>query len=344
MNTKDRDILFPALEKLTEITDIEATVIQLPKQGYRKIEAAIELTNSVEKFIFEAEIKNELRTATLTTILAKKEELGRKAILIARYIPTPLKAEFKKNKISYLETSGNCYIETRGLFIYINNQKSAPIQKYEETKLWAPAGMKFVFAILLDPNLLNSSYRNIAQAAGVALGNIGSFISELKRENFITLGIRNSEQILLLENIGILRDKWADMYRATLRPKLMQGKFRFTKKEDRENWYSLLTDDLKVLWGAETAGAILTNYLDPQVFTIYSIEDRIKIMAKFRLLPDLHGEVELLRPFWNQDLFETNDKVVPSLLAYAELISSFDSRNRETANKIKAEYIENKNN
>lgn len=62
-------------------------------------------------------------------------------------------------------------------------------------------------------------------------------------------------------------------------------------------------------------------------------------MRKLKIVPDHTGEVELLRPFWNEEIFTTNKGTVPALLAYAELISSFDSRNRETAMRIKEKYV-----
>ncbi|KEQ28754.1 hypothetical protein N180_18825, partial [Pedobacter antarcticus 4BY] len=271
--------------------------------------------------------------------LNKRESTEGNIIMISRYIPTPMKDELRSQGISYIESSGNCYIETPGIYIYINDQKSPPLKATEETKLWAPTGMKFLFAVLMDQELLNSSYRNIAYTAGVALGNVGSFIYEMKKEGYVITGARNRKETLLLENKTMLIDKWADMYRAVLRPKQLVGKFRFNKKEDRENWHSHIPSDLGIYWGAETAGAILTNYLTPEVYTVYSNEDRFELMRKLRIVPDQNGEVELLRPFWNEEVVVSNEDTVPALLAYAELISSFDSRNRETAMRIKEKYV-----
>ena len=137
----------------------------------------------------------------------------------------------------------------------------------------------------------------------------------------------------------MLIDKWADMYMNILRHKLLIGRFRFNKKNNRENWHNHVGSDIGIYWGAETAGAILTNYLSPEIYTIYSNEDRFELMKKLKIAPDQSGEVELLKPFWNKEVFSTDVDTVPPLLAYAELISSFDSRNRETAVRIKEKYV-----
>jgi hypothetical protein len=336
---REEQILLPALNKLTEITGIEARILDLPGKRNEFVDAIVQISKGKQSYILEAEVKTELRTAALSNVLNKQKATDGKIIMVSRYIPTPMKDELRANGISYIESSGNCYIETSGIYVYISDQKSPPLKTIEETKLWAPSGMKFLFAILMDQELLNSSYRNIAYTAGVALGNIGSFIYELKREGFVVAGVRNKQETLLLENRTMLIDKWADMYRNVLRPKQLVGRFRFNKNEDRENWHSYASSDLGIYWGAETAGAILTEYLSPEVYTIYSNEDRFELMRKLKIVPDQSGEVELLRPFWNEEVFATNEDTVPALLAYAELISSFDSRNRETAMRIKEKYV-----
>lgn len=336
---KEEQILLPALNKLTEMTGIETRILDLPGKRKESMDAIIQMSKGKQSYIFEADIKTELRTAALSNVLNRQKLTDGKIIMVSRYIPTPMKDELKANGISYIESSGNCYIETSGIYVFISDQRSPPLKTAEETKLWAPSGMKLLFAILMDQELLNSSYRNIAFTAGVALGNIGSFIFELKREGYVIAGVRNKQETLLLENRTMLMDKWADMYRTILRPKLLIGKFRFNKKEDRANWHNQDGSDLGIYWGAETAGAILTNYLSPEVYTIYSNEDRFELMKKLKIVPDQSGEVELLRPFWNEEVFSTVGDTVPPLLVYAELISSFDSRNRETAIRIKEKYV-----
>ncbi len=336
---KDDQILLPALTRFTEITGIEAKILRTSEGKRASFDVVLEISRGQQNYILEVDVKSEIRTAALSNILNKQKATDGKLLMVSRYIPAPMKDELKGHKINYIEGSGNCYIETRGIFVYVNDQKTPSLKIEEETKLWAPSGMKFLFAILMDQELLNSSYRKIAYTAGVALGNIGSFINEMKREGFVILGTRQKQETLLLENRNMLIEKWADMYRAILRPKQLVGKFRFNNPEERSNWHNHVATDIGIYWGAETAGAILTKYLSPQIYTIYSNKDRFDLMKKLKIVPDQSGEVELLRPFWNEEVFQTDGDTVPPLLAYAELISSFDSRNRETAMRIKEKYV-----
>lgn len=334
---KEKEILLSALTRFTEITGMEARVLRTSEGKKKSFDAILEISRGQQSYIFEVDVKSEVRTAAVFSIISKQKAIDGKLLMVSNYIAAPMKSELKENGISYLESSGNCYIETKGVYIYVSDQKSQP-KPIEETKLWTPSGMKFLFAVLMDEDLLNSSYRNIASTAGVALGNVGNFIQEMKREGHIVTGIRKKKEVLLLENRMMLIDKWADMYRLVLRPKQLVGKFRFNKREDRENWHSSPALDLGIYWGAETAGAILTKYLVPEIYTIYSNSDRFELMKELKIVPDHNGEIELLRPFWNEEMFANAD-TVPPLLAYAELVSSFDSRNRETAGRIKEQYV-----
>jgi hypothetical protein len=82
----------------------------------------------------------------------------------------------------------------------------------------------------------------------------------------------------------------------------------------------------------ENAAALLMNYLQPEKFTLYIAGNRLEVMKKLRLVPDPNGNVEMLEQFWKDKHKEIDAAgVVPPLLAYADPIAGYDSRNHETA-------------
>ena len=254
-------------------------------------------------------------------------------LLVCQYIPKPIKENLKKNGINYLETAGNCFIRKDGLFFYINDRTVTAQRQPKEGKLWKQAGLKFLFAILQGPKLLNNPYRKIAEITKVALGNIGPFIEELKDEGYVKEGVENGKPMLLVENKELLRNKWIELFNAVLKPKLKLGKFRFIDNKMMKDWQNIPTGDF--YWGGEPAGAIMTEFLQPEIFTIYTNVPKTKIMQQLKLVPDAKGNIELMEIFWDINQFNFKHKTVPVLLAYAELITSLDSRNRETAERIK---------
>lgn len=69
-------------------------------------------------------------------------------------------------------------------------------------------------------------------------------------------------------------------------------------------------------------------------------------MSALKLIPsDAQGEIEVLKYFWNKNhpIFASTiqlSEAVPPILAYAELVTSNDSRNIDTAQRIFDEYIQ----
>lgn len=286
-----------------------------------------------QESILVFEIKNEVRENILGRIM--KKNIPDNYLLMSRYIPSPVKNKLKERRINYLEASGNCYIQTDNIFLYINDQTVTPVRLKTQGKLWKAAGLKFLFAILNNQHLLNFPYRKIASVAGIALGNVGLLIDELHTEGYLKKGTKSGKDTMYLENTGQLIEKWSQLYVATLKPKLMLGRFRFLKKDEERNWRKLKAEE--TVWGGENAGEILTGFLDPEYFTIYTSTSKMEAMEKLRLVPDQNGKLELVQQFWGEDLQQALNlpMAVPPLLAYAELSSSLDSRNQETAEKIK---------
>lgn len=117
------------------------------------------------------------------------------------------------------------------------------------------------------------------------------------------------------------------------------GNFRFMRIDNELSWKSISSKYFK--WGGENAGALLTNYLRPEKYTMYTNTIKTTLMKDIQLIPDIKGEIEVYEQFWSKDLIveSENEITVPPFLAYAELITSLDSRNRETAERIKEKYL-----
>lgn len=345
MNMKEEEILEKAIQKFKDITGGEIEILdnRLNKNVKANGDAIIKLVAGNQEVTFWVEVKNEIREQNLPRFLYFIKNNPTEWLLVCQYIPKPLKENLKNQGINYLETAGNCFIRKDGLFFYINDKAVTTQRQPKEGKLWKQAGLKFLFGILENPQLLNAPYRTMAEIATVALGNIGPFIQELKDEGFVKEGMKNGKPLMVFENKEMLRNKWIELFNAVLKPKLKQGRFRFINKADLENWKEApATFPRKFYWGGEPAAALLTEYLQPEVFTIYTKMPKIEIMKQLRLVPDKNGNVEIMDIFWNPQMFDflnKNTNTVPPLLAYAELITSLDSRNRETAERIKQKYL-----
>jgi hypothetical protein len=328
-------------QKHTGIPVKEVPLGERSKQGKFTLDSRVRVKAGKEVIEFAVEAKNELRKIHLPGLLElierRKEEHW---LIISQYIPKPLKEELRNLGINYLEASGNCFIRQGSLYVYINDQVVTPARLPEGGKLWKVSGLKFLFVVLQNPEMINAPYRILAKASGAALGYIGPFIEELKKEGYVK---SYEDDILFIENKDQLRNKWVELFSSLLRPKLKRGMFRFMGTEGvTDNWKNVPATHFQ--WGGEAAGALMTHYLRPEKLTMYTSHPKMQIMKELRLVPDEGGNVELMEAFWKDDELKHAGKnlgTVPPLLAYAELATSLDSRNRETADKIKDLYLEN---
>jgi hypothetical protein len=285
----------------------------------------VAITTGGQKRQFRVIVRNELRQLHMPDILKETGKDKENWLLIARYIPQPLKDELKKQRINYLEEAGNGFIRAGDFFYFMGGRAVTPVRKTGTAKLWKQTGLYFLFAILTDPGLLQEPYRVIADRAGIALGNIGQLLEELTEAGYLENGaLKNKDRLL---------QQWVELYPIVLKPKLVKGRFKFLRDEDRKNWKTIKPAHFQ--WGGEPAGAIYTGFLEPEFFTIYTKEPATELVKRYRIVPDPAGNIEVVETFWKAE----TEGVVPPLLAYAELITSMDSRNQETAVRIKNKYL-----
>lgn len=174
---------------------------------------------------------------------------------------------------------------------------------------------------------INLPQRELAEKTGVALGNIPEIIKGLKETGYL---ISLNKRDYIWENREELLQRWINDYGTILKPKLNIEKYSL-----KGNWQDLKFNIKDTVWGGEPAADILTNYLRPEKFLIYTREKRMSLIKKYHLIPNANGEINVLEMFWEQQ----NEKTAPPLLVYTDLILEGGKRNKETANIIFNEFI-----
>jgi hypothetical protein len=133
-----------------------------------------------------------------------------------------------------------------------------------------------------------------------------------------------------------LLQRWVTAYPEQLRPKLTLGRF----KGETGWWQQKTLDPFKAQWGGEVAAAKLTQYLQPQIITIYTTPQELnQLLIENRLKRDQTGIVEILERFWKPPELWTHKDVVHPILIYADLLATGNERNIETARIIYEQHI-----
>lgn len=340
------DELDRALDALKRTTGLEGHVIareaDLGKD--RRADALIEIKadGELHRYLVEAKTRVD-RVATLGHLKARHDLLGERHLLFAPYITTTIAKQCRELDIAFLDTAGNAYLQAPGLYVFVTGEKPAGLMA---TVMGAggggtPTALRVVFALLCKPELLNARYRDIVDAAGVALGALGWVFFDLEARGFIA-GKQRKHNRRFLEPVRLF-DEWVTNYPIKLRPKLNPQRF---KAPNPDWWKNAVLTDLGAYWGGEIAAARLTDYLKPETATLY-LDPQVgrdaltKLIATHRLRADPEGNVEILDKFWNVPTDTTQPEIVPPILVYADLVASLNPRNLEVANLIRERYIDN---
>lgn len=275
------------------------------------------------------DVKQNLTMAILNGVvllLQKRQEYGEKGIVVARYINPRIAERLRELNVWFFDTVGNAYLNTPHVLVYIRGNKPETFHgKMPKQRGFQPTGLKVIFAFLNEPDLVNAPYREIADVAEVALGGIGWIIGNLRELGFIVEVHKGKRR---LHNTKKLLDRWVEAYAEVFRPKLLIGHYTALDGELRED--TPLYDD--AYWGGEIAAKKLTNYLRPELGTIYIRTHIAKIQALLNLREDANGKIEVLKTFWTPRLdCKQHPFLVPMILVYADLLATGDPRNIETA-------------
>jgi hypothetical protein len=337
MNT-EAQIVELALENLQKNAGI--TGVWKPI-GIKELDGKLELKLNNKNVKFNTEIKKELRGHQIQRILAQAERFN-PLIVIAQNIFPKIKEELRRHQVAYLETNGNIFLNQDGHFIWLDLHKALPVKEEKVNRTFTKTGLKVLFCFLLNEDLLNLTYRDIATLADVALGNINYVITGLKEQNFL---LKVGENRYKLQNKKELFEKWIAAYEKRLKPTLEIGTFRFAKADDFRNWQNLALNTERTKWGGEPAGDLLTNYLKPKDLTLYTTEKKSELIKNYRIVPDAHGNIKIFQMFWRDEVVNTYPKlkqynVTPPLLVYTDLMNTNDRRCIETAEKVYERYLQ----
>lgn len=296
------------------------------------VDGELTLTINKHRVRYNADIKKEVRNNQLFQIITLNNKYT-PFILIAGHIFPKVKEELRKNNVAYLEANGNIFLKDNGNLLWIDTAKPLDITPDAESRAFAKTGLKVLFYFLLNDENINHTYRKIAEQTGTTIGNINKIITGLKQDGFL-LAVNKTEH-KIVEKKKLL-DKWIEAYETKLKPNLKIGTFRFLNRDDFLKWKEL---DLNAgtFWGGEPAGDVYTNYLKPEILTLYTEEARMDMIKNYRLIPDKDGNVQVYEKFWRE--VDNKKNAVPPLLAYADLVNTGDGRCMEVAKRIYDELL-----
>lgn len=325
MEIKDNDILERAIKSLNnQIKPDEVAMIKVSSLNER-FDAIVR----IKGIDFVCEIKRNVTNANVNPVLgqllAHKQASDKPMLLVAKYIYPELMNVMAEHGINTLDGAGNCLIRHNDLLLNIKGRKNA-LAKEATNRAFQETGLKQIFYFLRHPESVNLPYRAIQEKTGVSLDSIKKVMDELTASHFILV----TDNGRFLKNKKKLLERWVDAYNQTLKPKLLLEQMTFINNHKRDKWMAMVLPE-GMYWGGESGANLLDKYLYPGAFDIYSDVPAKTLLPTGFVIPKAGGEIKIYRKFWRD---KSENHIVPTLLIYADLMGSGNSRNLEMAQKI----------
>ncbi len=264
-------------------------------------------------------------------------------LLISDHVTDEAGDLLREEGFSYLDASGNCFLQSGSLFLFVHGQKPKSRRRSDRSiRAFNAAGLKLIFALLVRTDTVNWTYRELADLVDISRGTVGYVMQDLQELGFVEE--RGTQRHLRRRED--LMDRWATGYTERLRSELSRGRFQFLPSRKATVWQSHLSDLGATKWGGEPGADLLTGNFRPELLTLYTREDTSTVCRELEAAPDPEGSIEILDMFWDPAELEDEGNPegstierVPPLLIYADLIASADPRARRVAKKIWDRYL-----
>jgi hypothetical protein len=336
------NLLIQAAEVLAKNTQLNV----ITRQGKAEVDGWLTIACAEQRYEWTVETKSRLTRPILAKLMFQDQVLGNgESVIVAPYINDNLAGLCREKQVNFIDLAGNAYLCRPPLFIDIRGQKPLPEHQSQLTrqltgKAFQPKGMKLVMMLLLKPELVTQPMRVMAEEAEIALGTVKQVLDDLKQHSFI---LNKGKGRTTLAEPDLLLTRWLDAYPHNLAAKLKQALYV------ADDLTAIRQADLAqygALWGGEVAADAYTHYLQPKTHFIYAEQHTQKTLLKtFRLRRLRAGESEehainmVEPPVAIEKLKGPKPGMTMPLLVYAELLTSNDPRNLETAKRLYRDYL-----
>jgi hypothetical protein len=235
-----------------------------------------------------------------------------------------------------MDCAGNAFLNAPGTFVFVVGHKpvKAAMFTQRQQRSFGESGLRIVFNCLADPALFQASYREIARAAGTALGTVSGIMGDLRAQSLLAEDKNGRRHWLAQERVV---QAWMVNYPLALRPKLHARRFR-ARNDDW--WKTVAPLPFGMQLGGEVAAARIASELVPRTMTLYAHQPIARFVGAHRLTASDDGPVEILQAFWPQPGEGTSEpELVSPLLVCADLLSIADPRTIQVARTIQEKLL-----
>ncbi len=354
MKTHEQDLLQRCIDRLRELPFVkEAALLPPPgrdvepfrlSDGGRKAlwdgRVRIVTPNGTEELAIEAKRTHLTRTIVDGVLAwAARTKPKRPWILFAPHVGRPLARYLDEQGANFVDLAGNCRLQIGRLHV-AKIEGRPPERRPQQGRGTGAPGQQILFALLVQPDLLNAPVRTLAKAAGVAAATAAVRLAHLRKAGLIH-DTKGGRQLTVPRR---LLDLWINGYETLVRPKLLIGRYRVQEldPEALEHKIEQTLDD-KVTWafGGGAAAHRLTGYYHGPDTVVHLQQPGFDIAKGLRALRADDGPLILLGAPGPLAFEGAKPRTVAPLLVYTELLFAGDKRARDAAGEIQQKYLAN---
>ncbi|WP_433371743.1 type IV toxin-antitoxin system AbiEi family antitoxin [Actinoplanes sp. CA-142083] len=312
---------------LARLADAGATVAEIAADDSNAGGRLLRLTLNGGTLTYEVQLRSKISPASAHTFRPSPD---RQLLLIAPHISDQAGEVLRQQHVHYVDSVGNMYLRGDGLLLDVRGRRGPSIQPGTPDKplrAFKSSGLKVIFTLLADPDLIAAPYREISQAGGVSLGTVQWVLAELENAGYATLKPRR------LYRTRSLFNRWVEAYAFDLWPRLALASFDAMDPD----WWKNADDSVRAagaLWGGESAAHRINPRLRPKRAVLYAPEVPRQLAMDYRFRkPQGEGGVQIRQMFWR--LPANHSLTVPTPLIYGDLVASADPRLTEAATDLR---------
>lgn len=243
--------------------------------------------------------------------------------------------------MSYVDLSGNWYINLDDQYI-AHAQGRTIARAAAREKGFRAAAYRAIFALLVDPSLINETTRKTAEMAGRLSPQTVTDVRNAMVERGLALRSRNRFHWAPGRR-NELFDLWLAGFGTTLWRTLLIAPLRSQVLEPAALEQELVPALDQIggwRWGGGAAAQRLTDYYRGDRTLIYLREPPPRdLLKRLHLIPDMHGNVLVARVPGPLAFSGPREDTVHPLLVYADLLGEGNDRSTEAARVLREKLL-----
>ena len=194
------------------VSDIEIINTGL-QRGFGDFHAIVHYSdnNETQRFCIEVKTNGEIRFVNMFMMMASQHNDDSCYVFMAPYISEASAESIYKNKLSYIDLSGNCYILSKRIIIHFQGNENKYIERREKKNYFSKSSgtASTIMRTVLDKPFASWQVKMLSEQTGKSIGMVSNVKSFLKDRAWLEESMRGEFR---LTNIREMLYTWAKDY------------------------------------------------------------------------------------------------------------------------------------